>query len=1034
LFVVAAAAVLAITGAASAQSTGNRLLGLDVSAHQGDISQPTWTNICTIENRQFVFIRASRGGTTGEDHRQGGYPSSDNTYFNLSERYDDPYFIQNINRATAAGMFVGSYHFSRPDVIATTQNSGGIASTGSNEADHFIQMAGAFMRPGYLPPVHDFEAGDGLRTSSEMATFALDFSNRIYQVLGIRPAIYINGNYADSILGGASALQRSQLAQQSSNPPNPAGPAYAQLWTARWPNQSDPNSIAVQTAHPKDSYTPVYGPWDDYGVTHPWAFWQYASTGRLNSFNNASSNLDFDVVQGGVEYLKDQLIPALWWNDSSGDWSTLANWNSGQPPIVPIASPGQLTPAATGPLPTPRLPGAAGSGPTSGQNDTVVLDRPNANITVTLSTGSHNIRKLYVREALNITGGSLTINYVPVAESTPMSGQFSAPVSISGGASLSVHTLYVDPATTFTAGNASLTFDTLGLLRGPTPAKLLVNGDLTITGLSGATAKIVTINAGAPSGLVDLSGGTRTFNVVNGAAAIDLDISVPITNGGLTKTGAGTMALSGTSNTFAGGVNIQNGTVTVPADGALGTGPVTGATPGTLNFTGTTNSSRSFNLNGGTLAVAATKTLTLDGGAVSGGTYLDGAGTIATAAVKGAIFNNAQSMPSVAITSNSPNDQFVHFNNSAALTVAPGVNNDGAGTTTNLNGFLNEGLGTVTVSASAKINVANFQSSGLVSVVPGPDPANASQITNVGASPLYFGGGSRTFLGNTTSIGGAANLNLNGQNAVVAGGLFVNNGNVFDLSGAGKTVIADFGALVKGAGNYQNSVVTQNGGRFQSGNSPGRSNFGDFTFGPGGVTNYLWQINDAGPSSVNPAAPGVAGPAPDAPNKVSGWSLVTTFEQTLPLGTTGNFRWTATPASKLTFALQSLLANSDTPGFGISGSDAPGPMSDFNLDLNYSWTVVHMTPGAVYTGPTDTAALDASTEFELTGFANTIAPGAQFHWVWDGANTNLNLVYAVPEPGSFVLSGLGLLAACWFRRRCDAPRGEQKGRSSLPSA
>src|SRR5262249_1458588 len=199
--------------------------------------------------------------------------------------------------------------------------------------------------------------------------------------------------------------------------------------------------------------------------------------------------------------------------------STLSNWTSGQPAIVPISSPGQLTPLATGPLPTPRLPGAAGTGPTSGQNDTVILDRPNANITVTLSTGSYNIRKLYVREALNITGGSLTINYVPVPESTPMSAQFSAPVSISGGSSLSVHTLYVDPETTLTAGNASLTFDTLMLMRGATPARLVVNDDVMITGLSGATAKIGT-NAGASnSGVVDLSGGARAFNVAKGATA-----------------------------------------------------------------------------------------------------------------------------------------------------------------------------------------------------------------------------------------------------------------------------------------------------------------------------------------------------------------------------------------------------------------------------------------------------------------------------------------------------------------------------------
>ena len=102
-------------------------------------------------------------------------------------------------------MFAGSYHFSRPDVIATTGNANGIANSGTDEANHFLQMAGPWMRPGYLLPVHDFEAGDGARTANEMAQFAIDFSNRIYAVMGIRPLIYVNGNYASNILGAASS-------------------------------------------------------------------------------------------------------------------------------------------------------------------------------------------------------------------------------------------------------------------------------------------------------------------------------------------------------------------------------------------------------------------------------------------------------------------------------------------------------------------------------------------------------------------------------------------------------------------------------------------------------------------------------------------------------------------------------------------------------------------------------------------------------------------------------------------------------------
>ncbi len=144
-------ALLVWTATASAQSSGNRVLGIDVSAWQGSISQTTWNNLRSVENRQFVFVRATRGGTTGVDKRNGGYPANDDTASTLSQRYDDLYFVQNVNRATTAGMFVGSYHFSRPDIIASTINSGSIPNTAVDEADHFIQMAGAFMRPGYLP-------------------------------------------------------------------------------------------------------------------------------------------------------------------------------------------------------------------------------------------------------------------------------------------------------------------------------------------------------------------------------------------------------------------------------------------------------------------------------------------------------------------------------------------------------------------------------------------------------------------------------------------------------------------------------------------------------------------------------------------------------------------------------------------------------------------------------------------------------------------------------------------------------------------
>ena len=402
-YFIVAAAWAALFGT-SAPALAQRLLGIDVSYYQGNISAANWTTLHTTNSRDFVIIRASRGGTTGF------YNSANPSQDTLSRRYDDPYFVQNINRSTTAGLFAGSYHFSRPDVIETTENSGGIRNTGTDEADHFIQMAGAFMRPGYLLPVHDFEAGDGIRTDAEMAQFCIDFSARIYEKMGIRPAIYTNGNYAANILAASGGSLPAQVVA-----------AYPKLWSARWPNQSDPNSIDVQSPNnPKDTYTPIYGPWDDAGTTHPWTFWQYASTMRLSGYNNGNSNIDVDVVNGGIEVLKDQLVPALWMKDSDGvyrdgNWSNFAKWNSGQAPIAPVTGPGQMTPIGTQTMPTARLPGTVVGtvDVTDGQNDTVILDVPSASITVTLDSGTYNIRKLYAREALNITGGSLGTNYIP---------------------------------------------------------------------------------------------------------------------------------------------------------------------------------------------------------------------------------------------------------------------------------------------------------------------------------------------------------------------------------------------------------------------------------------------------------------------------------------------------------------------------------------------------------------------------------------------------------------------------------------------
>lgn len=602
------AVVAAVLGAgAPVPAQPERVLGVDISywncgTSSTGISQANWTTGFTTGNRQFVFLRSTRGGTTGVDQPQGTPGGGTNS--TLSRRYDDPRFIQNMGRAIAAGMLAGPYHFARPDVAG---------NTGTDEANHFIQMAGAWMRPGYLLPVFDQEAGSG---SDTLAQFAIDFSSRIYAVMQIRPGMYINGNYS-GIFQGATQARRNTLAQPAAYTPSVVGPAYPMLWDAFYTT-----TLNLQTANPKDGYSGFYGPWDDYGVTHPWVFWQHTSTASVAGFNNVDSTIDSNVAHGDIEFVRNYLVPAIWWHDGSGDWSTLTNWNSGQAAVAPVTPADQATPYATTPIPAARLPGAAGSGPASGQYDTVILERPNANVTVTLSTGSHNVRKLYQRETLNITGGTLTINYDPayrpdtsttVLHGGPVSAQFSGPVTLSGSGSLTAHTLQVDTNRVFTLAGGTLTFHKIALMpHSTTPARILLSGGVTLNALSNVTATIAKGSGTGSSGFVDLGGANRTWTVGNGTNDVDLSVEVPITNGALTKAGAGTLQVV-SNNTYSGGTTLTAGRLLVNnvSGSGTGSGAVT-VNGGVLGGSGTIAGPVALN-SGGTLSPGkSVGTLTLN--------------------------------------------------------------------------------------------------------------------------------------------------------------------------------------------------------------------------------------------------------------------------------------------------------------------------------------------------------------------------------------------------------------------------------------
>ena len=217
-----------------------RELGVDLSHFQGETGMPqaNWNQLAA-EGRTFAYIKATEGL--------------------LPPGNVDPAWPVNVDRAAAAGIVSGVYHFARPDNRPTT--TGAI-----QEADQFVAVAGSAMTPGHLRPVIDLEVGSSLSTAA-LTDWVLAFVNEVAALKGpsAKPIVYAPASFAVGELDNRVA--------------------NLDLWIRA--NFGDP-----QTGQPSTT-----------GVFNNWAIWQY-NVGPAGGINP----IDQNVIHSEVAPLSSLLI------------------------------------------------------------------------------------------------------------------------------------------------------------------------------------------------------------------------------------------------------------------------------------------------------------------------------------------------------------------------------------------------------------------------------------------------------------------------------------------------------------------------------------------------------------------------------------------------------------------------------------------------------------------------------------------------------------------------------------------------------
>lgn len=464
-----------------------------------------------------------------------------------------------------------------------------------------------------------------------------------------------------------------------------------------------------------------------------------------------------------------------------------------------------------------------------------------------------------------------------------------------------------------------------------------------------------TVTVADPLTVVIESGDATENGVISGA-------------GNLTKSGAGTLTLTGDNRDFSGTTILADGTLSVSQSNQIGN------SSSTLTFTGGTLLTTTGVIYGGVTKVSGGGTIDVSADQTTTVRFLSGS-SLNQPLVKagdGTLVFSGSFIASVPLVINAGTLQFSsNFGNS--LPYAVSLSGSGA--------LVKSGNGTLTFSGG----LSAF--SGPVTVTGG---TLALSGTSVYTGDTTLAGGTLDFhsyfspLTYAGAISGTGNLiksvpgtlTLTGDlsytgTTLVSGGRLVIDGSIATSS---LTTVTTGGTL-SGHGTV-GALTIASGGILSPGNSPGTLAAGDTAFAGGGK--LVFEINDA---------TGLAG---------------TAYDQ---VAITGGLTLTATPANPFLLDLTSLALPDNTPGL----------LANFDPASDYAFTFVTTTTGITGFDP-------GAFGINFSHFQNP------FTGLWSVSLTNsgrdLALNYAgvgsaIPEPGtSAALLGAAVLASIlWHRRR-----------------